>query len=284
MRTKWMIWLILGFNVSGYGQNLKPKIAPFKGDVYIIPDEKKVIGFGSYLDSLTPIKKVEYKRLNIPDRTTEHPFPKIDERYVFGMLINSIMKIDTQGYYDFHLTSDDGSRLWINGKLVIDNDGDHKMTLKSDTILLQKGIHEIKLWYYQAYALRYGLIFEFDFYKFSTNLNANKIQKSYNILFAFDKASVDQKDEIKLNNFLEKIDCSNLKSASIFGHTDNTGNNDYNKTLSMQRAKSVATIIQEKCPKLEVNISGLGESDPDLPNTSDLNKSKNRRVGIQFHE
>ncbi len=45
--------------------------------------------------------------------------------------------------YSFALTSDDGSKLWIDGKLVVDNDGLHSSTTKSGAAPLAKGMHRI---------------------------------------------------------------------------------------------------------------------------------------------
>lgn len=52
--------------------------------------------------------------------------------------------------YLFELTSDDASRLYINGSLLIDNDGNHGPTLKSGVKLLERGIYAFRLDYAQA--------------------------------------------------------------------------------------------------------------------------------------
>ena len=49
------------------------------------------------------------------------------------------------GDYEFSTRSDDGSRLSINGKLVVDNWGLHGMVTKTGTIGLNKGYHDIKM-------------------------------------------------------------------------------------------------------------------------------------------
>ena len=54
------------------------------------------------------------------------------------------------GEYKFVLGSDDGSRLWIDGKDAIYNDGIHPLTLKDKKIKLTKGEHKIKVLYFQA--------------------------------------------------------------------------------------------------------------------------------------
>ena len=38
---------------------------------------------------------------------------------------DGVGKADREGVYRFHLSSDDGSVLWIDGKKVVDNDGVH---------------------------------------------------------------------------------------------------------------------------------------------------------------
>lgn len=60
------------------------------------------------------------------------------------------LKIEKDGVYTFHLNSDDGSKLWIDDKLVIDNDGDHGAFEKSGRIKLAAGIHKIVLGFYQG--------------------------------------------------------------------------------------------------------------------------------------
>lgn len=55
------------------------------------------------------------------------------------------LQIPTDGTYTFYLASDDGSKMYINDKLVIDNDGDHGVVLKSDTVDLTSGTHKIRV-------------------------------------------------------------------------------------------------------------------------------------------
>jgi hypothetical protein len=61
-------------------------------------------------------------------------------------------------YYSFELNSDDGSILTINGAQVINNDGNHGMTIKSGTILLRRGVRTFALLYAQTGAVNFGLI------------------------------------------------------------------------------------------------------------------------------
>jgi len=56
--------------------------------------------------------------------------------------------VPTSGAYTFFITSDDGSRLYIDGQEVIDNDGLHGMSQKSGKVQLDAGFHEIVVTYF----------------------------------------------------------------------------------------------------------------------------------------
>ncbi len=57
----------------------------------------------------------------------------------------------TTGRYILGLNSDDGSRLWLDGKLLVDNWGGHPMTLKTAEVELKAGVpHELRIDYYET--------------------------------------------------------------------------------------------------------------------------------------
>jgi len=51
--------------------------------------------------------------------------------------------------YRFTLTSDDGSRLVIDGRLVVDNDGLHAPRARSGGVALEKGLHRVRVELFQ---------------------------------------------------------------------------------------------------------------------------------------
>jgi hypothetical protein len=61
-----------------------------------------------------------------------------------------VVKIATAGKYTFLTESDDGSRLSIDGKLVVNNGGPHGMEKKSGDIELTAGDHTILVEYFQG--------------------------------------------------------------------------------------------------------------------------------------
>jgi hypothetical protein len=56
-----------------------------------------------------------------------------------------LVDIAAEGNVTFFTNSDDGSKLWIDGTLVVDNDGSHGMREYSGTIFLTEGLHDIDL-------------------------------------------------------------------------------------------------------------------------------------------
>jgi alpha-L-fucosidase len=68
----------------------------------------------------------------------------------FGFIYTGYINIDKTGTYDFYTASDDGSLLYIDDNLVVDNNGNHGMEEKTDKAILEKGLHKIKLVYFDS--------------------------------------------------------------------------------------------------------------------------------------
>jgi outer membrane protein OmpA-like peptidoglycan-associated protein len=70
-------------------------------------------------------------------------------------------------------------------------------------------------------------------------------------------------------------------NINIEGHTDDTGKDDFNMTLSEKRAKAVADFfISKGIAASRITEKGYGETQPKYPNDSEENRQKNRRVEI----
>ena len=57
--------------------------------------------------------------------------------------------VDDEGKYTFYTRSDDGSRLWINGKQIVDNWGLHGAREKRGTVELKSGWHDFKATHFE---------------------------------------------------------------------------------------------------------------------------------------
>ncbi|MCM8533529.1 MAG: protein kinase [Lentisphaeraceae bacterium] len=67
----------------------------------------------------------------------------------FGFVFEGYLLIPKTSIYTYYLSSDDGSRLFIDSEKVIDNDGKHGMEEKKGTIALEKGVHAYRVEFFQ---------------------------------------------------------------------------------------------------------------------------------------
>ena len=68
----------------------------------------------------------------------------------FGMKFTGYIEVPSYGSYTFKLLSDDGSRLWIGDKLVVDNDGLHPPVERQGWIVLEVGLHPITVTFFDG--------------------------------------------------------------------------------------------------------------------------------------
>ncbi len=72
-----------------------------------------------------------------------------------------------------------------------------------------------------------------------------------------------------------------IERVRVDGHTDASGKEAYNQQLSLRRAKSVATVLTRVGMREEnIQLRGLGSSEPVAPNNSAAGRTENRRVAI----
>lgn len=74
-----------------------------------------------------------------------------DANDFFGLEFHGLIKIPEKGLYKFYTFSDDGSQLFIGGKLVVDNDGSHSAARKEGSVALEAGFHEFRLLFFDDY-------------------------------------------------------------------------------------------------------------------------------------
>uniref|UniRef100_UPI000AE5AEAA PA14 domain-containing protein n=1 Tax=Tenacibaculum agarivorans TaxID=1908389 RepID=UPI000AE5AEAA len=67
----------------------------------------------------------------------------------YGLRYKGFLNISNAGNYNFYLSSDDGSKLFINGVEVVDNDGDHGVITRTGSRFLSVGLHEIEILFYE---------------------------------------------------------------------------------------------------------------------------------------
>jgi len=115
---------------------------------------------GRYAPGLTAeVFTGEFQKL--PDFTQLKPEKNLTPRMInariadvnqnFALRFTGRIKIPADGIYGFHLNSDDGSRLLVDGIEVINNDGILPRAVeKSEFLALGKGFHRIEIQYFQS--------------------------------------------------------------------------------------------------------------------------------------
>lgn len=72
-----------------------------------------------------------------------------------------------------------------------------------------------------------------------------------------------------------------IDRVRVDGHTDTSGKESYNQQLSLRRAKSVATVLTRVGMKEQnIQLRGLGSSQPVTANDTATGRTENRRVSI----
>ena len=75
---------------------------------------------------------------------------KVEE--YFGFQYKSLIRIDNAGRYHFFCKSDDGSKVWLDGQQIIDNDGSHGSNTEEAFFTLEKGYHRLEVKFFQKTA------------------------------------------------------------------------------------------------------------------------------------
>ena len=104
-----------------------------------------------------------------------------------------------------------------------------------------------------------------------------------NITFDTDQSAVKPEFYSTLNSVALVLQKFNRSLVDVAGHTDSTGSDSYNLTLSQQRAQSVSSyLISQGNDPRRFYTQGFGESRPIADNGSDAGRAANRRVEIQI--
>lgn len=105
----------------------------------------------------------------------------------------------------------------------------------------------------------------------------------YNIFFEVNKFDLKPESDTELEKLLKLITVNNKLQIEIGGHTDNSGNEASNLTLSKNRAKAVYDwLIAKGIPAGRLSYKGYGSSVPAAENDTDEGKRKNRRTEIKI--
>ena len=100
--------------------------------------------------------------------------------------------------------------------------------------------------------------------------------------FAFDSNKLTAQDEQRLEPIAQRLVNFPESQLVVIGHTDSTGAEAYNQSLSEQRALIVATYLTKhfNIDPSRVSAEGRGELDPAASNDTTEGRAQNRRVDV----
>ena len=104
------------------------------------------------------------------------------------------------------------------------------------------------------------------------------------VTFEYDRYDLTNEAKSILDGVAEFMAMNTSVKLTINGHTDNSGGEMNNKTLSMNRAEAAATYLQAKgVAKSRLTTKGYGKSMPKATNDTPEGKQLNRRVELKIN-
>ena len=114
----------------------------------------------------------------------------------------------------------------------------------------------------------------------SLEANSLLITLDSGVLFDVDKYDIRPEAQETLNQLAKLLTEAGITSFEIDGHTDSNADDDYNQTLSENRANSVKAYLKAQGVTAEITTQGYGESRPVATNETAEGRQQNRRVEI----
>jgi len=106
------------------------------------------------------------------------------------------------------------------------------------------------------------------------------------VLFGFDKDQLSDDGKAVIDDRIAEYGGRVERTAEtiVVGYTDSTGPEEYNQALSLRRAHAVADYLKNntKIQDPDIEVMGMGESDPVVSNDTREGRMLNRRVVIRF--
>jgi len=101
-------------------------------------------------ERLDALSKAPVKARGVAEQLDLQPLQQREDH--FGLAFEGYVKAPEDGVYTIYTVSDDGSRLYLGGRLLVDNDGSHSSRQRSGLAVLEKGYHSIKIEYFEDYS------------------------------------------------------------------------------------------------------------------------------------
>jgi OOP family OmpA-OmpF porin len=101
-------------------------------------------------------------------------------------------------------------------------------------------------------------------------------------LFDFDKSVIKPGGKVALDALVGDLAKVDVETVIAVGHTDSTGPDGYNQSLSIRRVEAVkAYLVSNGVPSDQIKTEGKGEAQPVASNDTREGRMQNRRVEIE---
>ncbi|MEM9855726.1 MAG: OmpA family protein [Bacteroidota bacterium] len=111
-----------------------------------------------------------------------------------------------------------------------------------------------------------------------------KITFDSGLMFGLDSYALNTATKQNLDELATTLEKYENTDILIEGHTDATGTDSYNQTLSEQRAKAVQVhLVGHGVATQRMTVLGYGEDQPVADNDSEAGRQKNRRVEVAIY-
>ena len=103
------------------------------------------------------------------------------------------------------------------------------------------------------------------------------------VTFGLDSANIDAGFRNTLDQVASTLTQYEKTYVDVMGHTDSTGSDAYNQSLSERRASAVASYLTSRgVQSARLATRGYGESQPKASNLDEAGRAANRRVEIRL--
>jgi outer membrane protein OmpA-like peptidoglycan-associated protein len=112
---------------------------------------------------------------------------------------------------------------------------------------------------------------------------AIRLSLNAEVLFDLGKADLKPEGIAAVKNLAKQLQAIPNAQINVDGYTDDIGTDEANIKLSLLRAEAVSTILKQELKAKSSFVykeMGKGKANPSVPNTTDENRKKNRRVEI----
>ncbi|MCF6360656.1 MAG: OmpA family protein [Cyclobacteriaceae bacterium] len=263
----WANPINFGYPINTHNDEVSMYISSDGSKGYYSHEEKQGDSFSSTLFEIDIPPK-----LQIAHKST-YVFGKVMDKRTSSPLVATISLIDLETETDIEIVSSDS----LNGEyLIVLTEGKEYGLFAESVGYLYKSIN---------FNLTESLLepvevnLELESIKVGSKIVLN------NIFFEFNSYELTSTSKAELSKIIDLLGGDMIAKVQIAGFTDNVGSDKYNVELSKQRAKSVYNyLVENGINKSRLTFVGKGATNFIMDNSSESNRSQNRRIEFEIVE